>query len=162
MRATLPDRPVRKGTRDAQEYPANRDRHRHRDFEELEPYRGRLRVVELSILERDTPELDDEQIGDRREPEPELVCPELVCPERVARGSVREEIQLLLLDPVLHVAAGAVQVLVQLARGPGRGVQFGHDEARVGALREMLGLADDPARPRPVVPCPVPQLLEHA
>src|SRR5687768_3544855 len=56
-----------------------------------------------------------------------------------------------LLDAVLHVAAGAIDVLIEPASfGLGR-PERSHDEARVRALRQVLGLGDDPAAAAPAV-----------
>ena len=67
--------------------------------------------------------------------------PQLVGQHRGAAGAVGEQAQLLLLDPVLHFAAGAVQVLVQ---APGVGAlrrQAGDHEPRVRPLGQVLRLA---------------------
>jgi hypothetical protein len=61
------------------------------------------------------------------------------------RGAIGIEIELALLDPVLHVAAGAVDLLVEvfgLALGT---LQRGDNEARIGVAFGKLGLGDDPA-----------------
>jgi transposase len=70
-------------------------------------------------------------------------------------GPVGEEVELALLDAVLHVAAGAVEPLVKGAGSHlGRG-QRGHDETRVGTglspAGHPLGLGDDAALPAPAV-----------
>ena len=59
----------------------------------------------------------------------------------MATRPVREQVQLLLLDPVLHLAPLAVHVLVELLRVARH---VGHHEPRVGALRGVLGLDDHP------------------
>ena len=86
-----------------------------------------------------TPERNEEDRGEGGEEDPELVGG-----EARRRGPVGEEIELLLLDRVLHVAPRAVDALVD---GPGReGVgQRGDHEARVGLAGQVLGLGDDPA-----------------
>ena len=64
-------------------------------------------------------------------------------PQRRRRGAVGEQAELLLFDPVLHVAAGAVDLTVDplgvaaVATGQRR-----HDEARVVLALQPLGLAD--------------------
>jgi hypothetical protein len=55
------------------------------------------------------------------------------------------------IHPVLDLAAGAVDVLVEGPGGDRAGRQGGHDEARVAPLGQMLGLGDDPALPAPAV-----------
>src|SRR4029078_11568755 len=75
----------------------------------------------------------------------------------MGRGAVGKEVELLLLDPVLHLAASAVDLFIDGARlGLLRG-QRGNDESRVLSVQSDLGLADDaplsaPAVERPVVP----------
>ncbi len=74
-------------------------------------------------------------------------------------GPVGEQVQLLLLDRVLHVAPRAVDALVV---GPGReGVgQRGDDEAGVGLAGQVLGLGDDPALAEPACEGGVEELGE--
>jgi rsbT co-antagonist protein RsbR len=60
-----------------------------------------------------------------------------------------EEAELLLLDAVLHLAARAVELLVERLGGPLRRREGGDDEARVLLIGDVLGLADDPALARP-------------
>jgi hypothetical protein len=81
--------------------------------------------------------------------------------------SRREQVELAFLDAVFHLATGAVQLLVERLRRPGRGAEAGHDETRVGARRiatlgQLLGLADDPARAAPAVEGLVAEVLEPA
>ena len=95
--------------------------------------------------------------GERREPQAELVRR-----HRCRRGAVGEEVELLLFDPVLHLAAGAVDPLVE-----GLGVdrppfQRGDDKPRVGALGQVLGLPDHPPPTAPAVPGAVAEVLVAA
>jgi hypothetical protein len=65
------------------------------------------------------------------------------------RGAIGIEIELALLDPVLHVAAGAVHFFIKiagLARGPG---EPGHDEGWVGLALRRLRFGHDPPRLAP-------------
>ena len=55
----------------------------------------------------------------------------------MATRSVGEQIQLLFLDSVFHLAALAVEIVVEFLRIAG---QVGHHKSGVGALVEMLGL----------------------
>ena len=66
---------------------------------------------ELGVAQADAAQRLEQHIGEGREPQPELVGA-----HGGRRGAVGEQIELLLLDPVLHLAAGAVDVLVQGAR----------------------------------------------
>jgi hypothetical protein len=67
-----------------------------------------------------------QRVGQRRQQQPELVGD-----EARATGSGAEQIELRLLDPVLDLAAPAVQMVIQLYR---IALEVGDDEARVGAL----------------------------
>jgi hypothetical protein len=60
-----------------------------------------------------------------------------------------EEVQVMFLDGVLHVAASALELFVEPLRRiclPGK---VGDDKARVVLVAEDLGLADHPASPAP-------------
>ena len=109
--------------------PAHAAPHLGADLQQLEPDGAAGRGGELGVAQADAPERLEQHISEGREPQPELVgaygC---------GRGARSEEIELLLLDPVLHLTAGAVDVLVEGTGGDRAGWQRGHDEARVGAL----------------------------
>jgi hypothetical protein len=70
---------------------------------------------------------------------------------------VGEHVELALLDPVLHVAARAVDALVERPGVDLFGRQGGHHEPRVGAVlaavRHPLGLGYHPPAPGPAVEC---------
>ena len=107
------------------------------DFEELEAYGGACGFGEASACERDASERGEQDIGHGGEPEAELVGAHGGC-----GGAVGEEVELAFLDAVLHLASGAVELFVEdppVDDGP---AQRGDDEARVGAAREPLRLAD--------------------
>src|SRR5574342_348130 len=76
-------------------------------------------------------------------------------------SSVCEEEELLFLDAVLHVPTSAVFVLVQRSGVDLVGRQRGDDEAGIGALVEVLGLADDSTPTTPTVQGGVGEVLEH-
>src|SRR5271155_4926356 len=97
------------------------------ELEELEPDRAARGLGELRVREADAPERADENIGERGEPEPELVGA-----HGCGRGSVGEQVALAFLDPVLHLAAGAVDLLIEKAGARLGLVQRGDDEARIG------------------------------
>ena len=127
------------------------------ELEELEPDRAAGRVGELRVREADAPERAQENIGERGEPEPELVGA-----HGRGRGSVGEQVALALLDPVLHLAAGAVDLLVEKAAvglGPAQG---GDDEARIGLALGPFRLADHPAPARPAVERRIAEVPEAA
>src|SRR5512143_1550403 len=80
-----------------------------------------------------------QHVGERREPKAQLVGG-----HRRGGGAVGEEIELALLDPVLHVAARAIQLFVEGAGWPAIRLQRGHNEAWVGLVAAPFGLADHP------------------
>lgn len=89
---------------------------------------------------RATPHGAQEHVGERGKPQPQLVGA-----QGSRAGAVGEQVELLFLDAVLHIPAGAVDLFIQ---GLGRGVvlgQVGDDEARVATFLEVLGLGDDTA-----------------
>ena len=60
--------------------------------------------------EADAAQGADQDIGHRGEPQAQLVGA-----HRRGRGAVGEQVELALLDAVLHLAAGAVDLLVEMA-----------------------------------------------
>lgn len=73
-------------------------------------------------------------------------------------GAVGEQVELLFLDAVLLVAAGAVEAIIQ---GPRCALEASQDIAQVGPAGTVLGL-DDHA-PRPVLAfCSIGELAEAA
>ena len=99
----------------------------------------------------------EQHIGHRGKPQAELVGP-----HGGGRGAVGEQIELALLDTVLHLAAGAVDLLVEAPPIDLRRRERGDDEARVGLVARHLGLADDAAFPAPTVQRRVAEVLEAA
>jgi hypothetical protein len=79
------------------------------------------------------------------------VQPNLVRAKRLRAHAAREEVELLLLDAVLQVAARAIDVFVQLAAVVSVDRSRRHDEARVVALARVLGTGDHSARSAPRV-----------
>ena len=86
---------------------------------------------ELGEPEPDPPERLEQDVGEGREPQPELVGA-----HGGGGGATGEQVELLLLDPVLDLAAGAVDVLVE-----GAGVDLGRAGSEVTTKRgfEPLG-----------------------
>ena len=80
---------------------------------------SRSRIVPTSARassvpdQSDPPDVRHQHVGRRRQQHPELVGH-----ERVATRPVGEQLELLLLDPVLHLPAGTVPVLVQAPARP--------------------------------------------
>src|ERR1700731_5282528 len=79
----------------------------------------------------------DQYIGHRSEPQSQLVGA-----HRLGRGAVGEQVELAFLDAVLHVAAGAVDLLVEMTGLVCGTRQGGHDKARVGVAAGPFGLAE--------------------
>ena len=75
---------------------------------------------------------------------PKWVSPEAV--EAVAGGPIGKEIQLLILEAVLHVPACAVHASIEIVVGSR---QVGDHEARIGTQSRMLGFHDHPSLPVP-------------
>src|SRR5271169_5819762 len=78
------------------------------------------------------------------------------------RGAVGEQIELTLFDAVFHVAAGAVDLLVERLRRGVLTTQRGDDNARVGGARGPLGLGNDAALAAPAVARRPGEFLEPA
>src|SRR5580704_21924 len=90
-----------------------------------------------------------------RKPEPQLVGS-----HPVGTGAIGKEIHLLLFNAILHVAAGAIKLLVQCGRfessrldliTPSILGQVGHDKARIIAFGQNLGFSNHPSCFSPAV-----------
>ena len=127
------------------------------ELEELEPDRAAGRFGELGVGKTDAPDSAQERIGERGVPEPQLVGA-----QGCGRGSVGEQVALAFLDPVLHLAAGAVDLLIEKAGARLGLVQRGDDEARIGLAVCPFRLGDDPAPARPAVERRIAEVLEAA
>ncbi len=79
------------------------------DPEQLEADGAGLRAGHVGTGERDASDRLDQDIGQRRQDQAELVGPPFV-----ARGAIGEQVELLFFDAVLHLAALAVEFLVEL------------------------------------------------
>src|SRR5207237_6892029 len=66
------------------------------------------------------------------------------------------------LDAVLHLAAGAIELLVEMARLMLLAAERGDDKARVGRALGPFGLGDDPALAAPAVPRRPHEILERS
>lgn len=126
------------------------------DFDQLQPDRVDAGVRVVRAAEGDPPHPFEQHVGERREQQAELIRREVV-----ATGAVGEQAQLLLLDPILHLATDAVLLVVdRLRRYGGRSFDAGgnvlveqvrHHEPRVLALAGVLGFGDHPSL---TIPCP--------
>ncbi len=121
---------VRRG--ETQPYLARRHPHRHGHLQDPAPDRAALGPRQRTARQPVPAHDQQQRAGEHRK-----VHPQLVRPQRRRRCAVREQIQLLLLDPVLHLAAGAVQFLVQLPARHFLPAQAGDHEARVRAAQAL-------------------------
>src|SRR6516162_5192474 len=80
----------------------------------------------------------------------------------MGRGAVGVEIELALLDAVFHLAAGAVEFLIEMAGLVLFPRQRGHDKPRVGRAGSPFRLGHDPPLPAPAVARPPEEILEAA
>lgn len=92
--------------------------------------------LEFGAHECDSAQPVHQGVGERGQQQPELVGL-----EPMAARARAEQIELRLLDPVLGLAARAVQLVVQHS---GLGFEVGYHEARIHALRAVLEAGDDP------------------
>ena len=103
---------------------------------------GARRLGEPGVFQGNTPDVVEEDVGERAEQQAELVGP-----PSVTAGAVGVEVELLLLDPVLHVAACTVDVVVKFLR-----IAFeGRDNVtRIASKTAVFGFHDNTTLP---VPC---------
>ena len=115
-------------------------------------------IGELAVAQTDAAQGIDENIGHGRERHAELIGG-----HGGRRGAIGEQFELLA-NTVLGLSAGAIELLVEGARiiGDAAALERGDDEARIGALERVLGLADNPARAAPAVDRAIPEVAEHA
>lgn len=103
----------------------------------------------------DAPQRTDQHIGHGGEPKTKLIGP-----HGGGRGAVGIEIELAFLDAVLHVATGAIDLLVELTRaGPGT-LERGHNKAWIGLALRPLRLGNDAPFPAPAVARAPVEVLE--
>ena len=105
--------------------------HHRADFQEFQADRLRLVARGLGASERQGAQPFHQDVGQAGEHEPELVGGEVV-----TAGAIGEQPQLRLLDAVLHLAAAAVELLVERLR---LALEIGHDIAGIVAFVGVLG-----------------------
>ena len=123
------------------------------DLEQTTTQNPDLSTREFGAGQTDAAQSLQQYVGEGSEQQTELIGP-----PQVATGAIGEQTQLAFLDPVLHLATGAVHLFVQGLRLV---AQIGHHEARVGALRVVLGFGDQAAVTRPA-PGAVGEFAEDA
>src|ERR1700730_12835701 len=105
--------------------------------------------------ESNTAQRANQDVGHRGEPQAQLIGA-----HRLGRGAVGKQVELALFDAVLHVTAGAVELLVEMPALMLIARQRGDDEAGVGLAAGPLGLCHDPALAAPAVQGPPGEILE--
>jgi hypothetical protein len=91
---------------------ANAEMHDRTDLEQLETNGAASRGGEVGVMQADTTLCTEQHVGHGGKPQAQLIGPHGGC-----RGAVGIEIELAFLDPVLHVAACAVELLIQVLGG---------------------------------------------
>lgn len=155
------ERRVRTATRQGEPHVADRDANARANLQEREPDRLTLGVRQRGPHEGEVPERVHQQIGDRGK-----VQAQLIGAHRGRAGAIREEHELLFLDPVLRLSARTVELFVQGA-GVDRGDrERGHHKPRIAlAVRapgELLGFRHHAPRPAPAVPRLIAELGHNA
>ena len=110
------------------------------DLEKFEAQASARGDGEAGVGEAEAAQSAEQHIGHRLDPQAESVRA-----HAVRRGAVGEQVELALLDAVLHLAALAGQVLVQAPGVIFPGSERGDDETRIGLAVGPFGLAADPA-----------------
>jgi len=115
------------------------------DLEQLQPDGIDLRLGPLGAFQAQPAQRLHQRVGQCGEVEAQLVALHFVGREPVGEQGH------LLLDAVFHLAAGAVELLVEILWAPLFGRERGNHEARVLPLVEILGFGHDAARSRPAL-----------
>ena len=149
---------VRTSRGDGEVDAAHAGSHLRTELEQLEANGGDGGIGELAMAQTDAAQGIDENIGHGRERHTQLIGL-----HGGRRGAIGEQLELLT-NAVLGFSAGAVELLVEGARivGDAATLEGGDDEARIGALQRMLGLADNPAGAAPTVDRAILEVAEHA
>src|SRR3954452_86108 len=134
------------GRGDSDMDPAHADLYQRAELQQFQPDAAATGLGELVEGQANPTQRTEQHVGKRGEPQAQLIGP-----HGGGRGAVCEQVQLAFLDTVLHLAAGAVDPLVQ---PPGVDLdrwQRGDDEARIGLALSPFSLADDAANAAPTV-----------
>ena len=102
--------------------PAHRDPDQGAELEQLAADGAGGGLGEPGRPQADPAQRLEQDIGHRGKPQAELIGG-----HGPGRGAVGKKIELALFDPVLHLAAGAIELFVEWFGRPGRGGEAGHD-----------------------------------
>ena len=137
---------IGKGRRHGELDAARAGTDRSTDLQELEADGTARCPGKLGMGQPDATQGADQDISHRGEPQPQLVGA-----HGVGRGAVGVEVELAFLDAVFHLAAGAVELLVEVAGLVLLARQRGDDKPRIGFAPCPFRLADDPALAAPAL-----------
>src|SRR4051794_9151290 len=113
------------GRGDSDMDPAHADLYQRAELQQFQPDAAATGLGELGEGQANPTQRTEQHVGKRGEPQAQLIGP-----HGGGRGAVCEQVQLAFLDTVLHLAAGAVDPLVQPS-----GVDFGRCQHCFGSLR---------------------------
>ena len=133
------------------------DAHAHEsaDLEQLETNGAAGGFGELRVMKSDAAQGAEQHVGHRGEPQAQLICS-----HRGGRCAIGIEIELTLLDPVLHVAAGAVDFLIEISGFALGTRERGYHKARIGFSSSPFGLGHHAPPPAPAAARRPPEVLE--
>src|SRR6202042_1798858 len=148
---------VRTSRGDGEVDAADAGAHLRPELEQLEADGRDGGIGELAVAQTDAAQGIDENIGHGRERHAQLIGL-----HGGRRGAVGEQLELFA-DAILGLAAGAVEILIESARviGDAGALERGDDEARIGAIERVLGLANDAPGAAPAVDRAIPEVAEH-
>ena len=149
---------VRASRGDGEVDAAHAGAHLRAELQQLEPNGRDGGIGELAMAQTDAAQGIDENIGHGRERHAELIGL-----HGGRRGAIGEQLELLA-NTVLGLAACAVELLVEGTRivGNAATLEGCDDEARIGALERVLGLADNAPGAAPAVDRAILEVTEHA
>jgi hypothetical protein len=126
-------------------------------FQQLQSDRAAGGLGKLRERQTDAAQRAEQYVGHRGKPEPQLVGLH-------GRGgrAVGEQVELALLDAVFHLAAGTVDLLIEMPCANLARCERRDNKARVGLAAGDFGLADDAPFAAPTVTCAVSEVLEAA
>src|ERR1700722_19362194 len=149
---------VRTSRGDGEVDAADAGAHLRPELEQLEADGRDGGIGELAVAQTNAAQGIDENIGHGRERHAELIGL-----HGGGRGAISEQLELFA-NAILGLSAGAVEILIEGTRvvGDAGALEGGDDEARIGALLRVLGLADDAASSVPAVDRAIREVAKHA